>query len=172
MRRGVGAAAAVALFVATAVVLVIGTTNGPAWADCPPDPVDETGICLSDTVPGTPGTTDPGNPGNTGGTDPADQLAPVRRTASASTTTASSGTARTTATPFRSTPSRSPTAHFGETTTRPKGQMWSCDPTVSVPENTWYVPDGQAVINPAQVAQQLLERAPFETREREDRAAA
>jgi hypothetical protein len=33
---------------------------------------------------------------------------------------------------------------------------------VSVPENVWFVPNGAAVINPAQVAQQLVEQAPFE----------
>lgn len=54
MRRGVSAAAAAAMLVSFVVVLVIGTSS-PAMADCPPDPVDETGICLSDTVPEDPG---------------------------------------------------------------------------------------------------------------------
>lgn len=162
MRRGVGAAAAVALFVATAVVLVIGTTNGPAWADCPPDPVDETGICLSDTVPDTPGTTDPGNPGNTGGNGPSGPACPGAPDGICVNDYGFIWNSAHNCYAFPLDPQPEPDSPLWGNNDPTKGQMWSCDPTVSVPENTWYVPNGQAVINPAQVAQQLLERAPFE----------
>lgn len=44
-----------------------------------------------------------------------------------------------------------------------EGSIWSCDPTISVPENTWFVANGQAqVVDAAAVAQRMLARAPFE----------
>ena len=57
-----------ALMLAVLVVVAPGVTSS-AWADCPPDPVNDKGICLSDTVPVPPPPDDPG-PGNPG--DPGD----------------------------------------------------------------------------------------------------
>lgn len=162
MRRGVSAAAAAAMLVSFVVVLVIGTSS-PAMADCPPDPVDETGICLSDTVPGNPGNTDPGDPGDTGGDGPSGPACPG----------APNGVCvneygfvwigpphNCYGFPLDPQPEANSPLWGGHDPA--KGTIWSCDPTVSVPENVWFVPNGAAVINPAQVAQQLVEQAPFE----------
>lgn len=166
MRRRVSAAvaaAAVTVLVASTVVLLFGT-NSPAWADCPPDPVNPaTGLCLSDTIPGDPGDTDPGNPGDTGDTDPTGPACPG----------APNGACVNdygfvwigpphNCYGFPLDPQPEPGDPLWRGHDPAEGAIWSCDPTVSVPGNAWFVPNGAAVIDPAQVAQQLVERAPFE----------
>lgn len=44
-----------------------------------------------------------------------------------------------------------------------EGSVWSCDPTVAIPENTWFVPGAAPVVDAGSVAQDILRRAPFET---------
>jgi hypothetical protein len=41
--------------------------------------------------------------------------------------------------------------------------VWSCDPTISVPENTWFVPNGEVpLVDPAVLAQEALGRMKLE----------
>ena len=158
LRRVSAAAAAVALVVAgTVVLLVVG--NGPAWATCPPDPVTPTGICLSTTVPGQPPTNDPG-PTDPGTSGPACPGAPNGECVNE----------------YGAVWIRSPHNCYGfKIDPQPpagnpmwrghdpsEGSIWSCDPTISRLDNTWFVPNGETVIDPGAVAQQLLKRAPFE----------
>lgn len=164
MRRATVALAVLATIVASAVAIVgFYTLTGPAWADCPPDPVDETGICLTETIPSTPPTTSPGNP-ETGGTNPGGEACPGAPGGACVDEFGGTWTgAPRNCYAFPLDPQPEPgNALWGENDPT-KGTIWSCDRTVSIPENTWYVPDSEAVINPGQVAQQLVEQAPFET---------
>lgn len=43
-----------------------------------------------------------------------------------------------------------------------EGTLWSCDYSVAVPTNTWFVPNGQAVVDAGSIARNLLSRADFE----------
>lgn len=164
MRSAVAAVAAVTAVVASSIVVILFNITAPAWADCPPDPVDPaSGLCLSDTIPSTPPTTTPGTPA-TSGTNPGGQACPG----------APGGVCVNEygyvwigpphscyGFPLDPQPElESPLWGDNDPT---KGTLWSCDPTVSIPGNTWYVPDGAPVINPGQVAQQLVSQAPFET---------
>ncbi len=44
-----------------------------------------------------------------------------------------------------------------------EGSIWTCDPSVAVLGNTFFLPGSQPVIAAATVAEDLLKRAPFET---------
>ena len=164
MRRVVGILAGVCLSVSFVVVIFMAATTSPASAECPPDPVNPTtGLCLSETIPSTPPTTSPGTP-PTSGTNPGGEacpgapggvcvneygyvwIGPPQRCYG-----------------FALDPQPAPESDLWKGNDPAKGTIWSCDPTVSIPGNTWYVPDSEAVINPGQVAQQLVEQAAFET---------
>lgn len=43
-----------------------------------------------------------------------------------------------------------------------EGTLWSCDYSVAVPSNTWFVPNGQAVVDAGSIARDLVSRADFE----------
>lgn len=43
-----------------------------------------------------------------------------------------------------------------------EGTLWSCDYSVAVPGNTWFVPNGQAVVDAGSIARDLMSRADFE----------
>jgi hypothetical protein len=164
MRRGLSAATAAAVLASCTGVLVMRIASGPVYADCPPDPVDETGICLSDTVPAHPGSTDPGNPGDSDESPGSD--ASVCNGVPNGDCVNNYGFVWI-GSPhncygFPLDPQPEPASPLWGNDDPTQGKLWSCDPTVSVPTNTWFVPDGQPVIDPAQVAQQLVERAPFE----------
>jgi len=147
------AAAAAALVMATTVMLLV-VSDGPAWADCPPDPLDETGICLSTTLPGEPPTNDPG-PNEPACPDAPDGdcvneygyvwIGPPHNCYG-----------------FPLDPQPKPVSPLWQGHDPSEGSIWSCDPTVSVSDNTWFVPNGAAVFEPGRVAQQLVRRAPFE----------
>lgn len=151
------AAASLATSIASTVVLLIAGA-GSAAAECPPDPFDDLGVCLSDTVPGNP-PSDPGGPTNPGPSGPACLGAPdgvcvndygyVWNSAHNCYS-------------FPLDPQPGPDSPLWQGHDPTEGALWSCDPTVSIPNNVWFVPNGAAVIDPGQVAQQLLRRAPFE----------
>jgi hypothetical protein len=156
LRRVSAAAAAIAAVVASTVVMV-GVGNGPAWADCPPDPVDETGICLSTTIPGSPPPNDPGpvNPGPAGPACPGAPNGDCVNDYGAVWISSHHCYA------FTLDPQPQPDSPLWQGHDPSEGTIWSCDPTVAVPANTWFVPNGAAVIDPGAVAHQLLKRAPF-----------
>lgn len=157
-RVGAAATAAAVGLAGAVVILVVG--SGAAWADCPPDPVDPaSGLCLSDTVPGTPPTNDPGQPTNPGPLGPACPGAPDGVCVNDYGFIWNSAH-NCYAFPLDPQPDAGSPLWQGHDPT--KGALWSCDPTVSVPENVWFVPNGAAVVDPGQIAQQLVERAPFE----------
>lgn len=43
-----------------------------------------------------------------------------------------------------------------------EGTLWSCDYSVAVPSNTWFVPNGEAVVDAGSIARDLVNRADFE----------
>lgn len=156
----VAAAAAVAL--PSTVVLVVGV-SGPAWADCPPDPVDPaSGLCLSDNIPGDPGDNDPGDPGDTGDNGPSGPACPGAPNGDCVNDYGFIWNSAHGCYAFQLDPQPPEGSPLWQGHDPAEGSIWSCDQTISVPENVWFVPNGAAVINPAQVAQQLVKNAPFE----------
>jgi len=159
LRRVSAVAATVALVMATTLVLLV-VSDGPAWADCPPDPVNRYGICLSTTVPGPPPTNNQGPSPDPGPSGPACPGAPngecVNDYGFAWIGPPHSCYG------FPLDPQPDPGSPLWQGHDPSEGSIWSCDPTISVPGNTWFVPNVGAVIDPGAVARQLVKRAPFE----------
>jgi hypothetical protein len=161
MFRRVSAAAATAAVVVASTVALLGVSTAPAWADCPPDPINvSTGLCLSDTVPGTPPTTDPGPTPGPGPSGPACPGAPNGECVNDYGFVWIGPPHNCYGFPLDPQPKAGDRLWKGHDPS--EGSVWSCDPTISVPENTWFVPNGETVIDPGAVAQQLVKRAPFE----------
>lgn len=162
MLRRVSAAAVAAAVVAASTVLLLGESNAPAWADCPPDPINvSTGLCLSDTVPSTPPTTtDPGPSPDSEPSGPACQGAPNGECTNEYGFVWIGPPRNCYGFALDPQPKAGDPLWHGHDPS--EGGIWSCDPTFSVPQNTWFVPNGQTVIDPGGVARQLVKRAPFE----------
>jgi hypothetical protein len=155
MLRRVSAAAAVVV-ATTAALVVMG--NGPASAECPPDPINvSTGLCMSATVPKpmptpTPisepsGSACPGAP-NGECTNGIGVWFSSHRCYAA-----------------KSEPQPDPGSSLWEGHTPSEGSVWICvkmyGPAGAV-GGFFFVPNRDAVIDAAGVAQQLVKRAPFE----------
>jgi hypothetical protein len=153
MLRRVSAAAAAVVVIASTVVLLV-VSNEPAWADCPPDPVDETGICLSTTVPSQ----SPTNPGPTG---PACPGAPNGECANGLGVWFGSHQCYA----AKSEPQPGPGSSLWEGHKPSGGSIWICVKSygpLGAVGGFFFVPNGTAVIDAAGVARQLVKRAPFE----------
>ncbi len=159
MLRRVSTAAAATATAAASTVVFLAVSSGPAWATCPPDPVDERGVCLSGTVPGHPPTSDPG-PTDPGPSGPACPGAPNGECVNEYGYVWIGAPHNCYA--FRLDPPPGPDSPLWRGHDPAGGSIWSCDPTISRLDNTWFVPNGETVIDPGAVAQQLLKRAPFE----------
>lgn len=140
-------------------VFVLGAVT-PAWAECN-GPVTDTGICLGGTTPGNPGTETPGQPPG-GGTNN------ECRDNSGNTIPCSDGFggvwlgAPHNCYGFMLDPQPPADSPLWEGHSPDEGSVWSCDYTVSIEENTWFVPGAPPVVDGATVARTLAERAPFE----------
>jgi hypothetical protein len=162
MLRRVSTAAAAAVVVAASSMVLLVVNNNAAWADCPPDPLDERGVCLSATVPSHPPTNDPGpkQPGPTGSACPGAPngdcvndyggvwIGPPRDCYG-----------------FKLDPQPPAGDPLWGGHDPSKGSIWGCSSGIGPAgalTDYWFVPNGAAVVDPGAVAQQLVKRAPFE----------
>lgn len=148
-----------ATLVSVVLVLAHGAVS-PVLADPCNGPVGPGGICLGTDLPGSPPTTGPGTPPSTGDVGCSDRA----------------GRAVPCVNGFGFVWVGAPHWCYGfQLDPQPPvgnpiwnghdpadGSVWSCDPTVAVTGNTWFVPSGHAVVDAAQVARDLVKRAPFE----------
>lgn len=159
-----GKIVALVLTLVGAAIAVVLTSTAPSVADCPPDPVDETGLCTSSTTSDDPDPTSDPTPGGEGG-DPGSGGVGCPGAPNGECVNEYGGTwidPPRDCYAFALDPQPQPGSPLWGTNDPEAGSIWSCDQTVSVPENTWYVPDGEGVIDPAAVARQLKRTAPFE----------
>jgi hypothetical protein len=149
----------IALAVLSAGLVLAGGAQMPAWADECDGPVTPGGICLGGGTPGTPGTETPGNGVSSGGG--------CRDASGASIPCVNDygyvwlGSQNCYGFMLDPQPEAGNPIWDGHDPS--EGSIWSCDPTVSVPGNTWFVPGAAPVIDAASVAEDIVKRAPFET---------
>lgn len=158
MRRVV-AGGAPALVAVVCLALVPGLFSGSAFGD--PCEVDATGICLEDTVPGTPPVGDSPTPpttptGDGGCRDQAGDPVPCTDGYGGSW----SGGPRW-CYQYRLDPQPPAASPLWGAHDPSEGSLWSCDYGLAVPGNSWFVPDGAAIVDAASLAQDLLSRADF-----------
>lgn len=138
--------------------------DGP---DCPPgtSPVQDAGggwICIVVTTPGEPGGEDPGDDGGDGGTQPAgcfdgDKEVPCNDEYGG-TWDAGHGCYA-----FQVQPQPPAGSSLWEGHDPSEGSVWSCDYTVTIPENSWFVPNGEdPLVDPEVLAQEALGRMKLE----------
>jgi len=142
---------------------------GPAAADDPPTcPPGETPssipggwICVPVVNPGDPGGEDPGegNPGGGGPTKCYDGNKEVPCTNEYGGIWDSGHSCYA----FQLDPQPQPGSPLWHGHDPSEGSVWSCDHTVSVPANTWFVPNGaQPLVDPAVLAQRALDQMQLE----------
>lgn len=159
--------AAAALLVG--VLVVSATTGSPAAADppaCPPgeSPSEIPGgwICIPASDPGDPGNEDPGDDDGDGGTEPAgcfdgDKEVPCNDEYGG-TWDAGHGCYA-----FQVQPQPPAGSPLWEGHDPSEGSVYSCDYTVTIPENSWFVPNGEdPLVDPAVLAQEALGRMKLE----------
>ena len=167
MRAVKSIVAAAALF--AGVLVVSAATGTPAAADpptCPPgeSPSEIPGgwICIPVSDPGEPGGEDPGDDGGDGGTQPAgcfdgDKAVPCNDEYGG-TWDAGHGCYA-----FQVQPQPPAGSPLWEGHDPSEGSVWSCDYTVTIPGNSWFVPTGEdPLIDPAVLAQEALGRMKLE----------
>lgn len=153
--------------VLTAVTAVGGSPTAVADPPaCPPgeSPSEIPGgwICIPVTDPGIPGGEDPGDDGGDGGTEPAgcfdgDNEVPCNDGYGGTWDAGHDCYA------FQVTPAPPAGSPLWEGHDPSEGSVWSCDYTVTIPENSWFVPDGEdPLIDPAILAQEALGRMKLE----------
>lgn len=133
---------------------------------CPPgeNPSEVPGgwICIPATTPGDPGDTDPGDDGGDGGTTPAgcfdgDKQVPCNDEYGGIWDAGHRCYA------FQVQPEPQAGSPLWEGHDPSEGSVWSCDYTVTIPANSWFVPNGaDPLVDPAVLAQQALGRMKLE----------
>lgn len=159
----------IAALAALLAALLSAGLSTPAIADppaCPPGEAPSSvgggWICIPATDPGDPGNEDPGDDGGDGGTQPAgcfdgDRQVPCQD-GYGGTWDAGHGCYA-----FQVTPEPPAGSPLWEGHDPSEGSVWSCDYTVTIPENSWFVPNGEdPLIDPAVLAQEALGRMKLE----------
>ncbi|WP_193604807.1 hypothetical protein [Nocardioides dongkuii] len=165
MTSGVAHAAAFGAILGLLTSLAFAVSALPAAA-CE---VDATGICLDGTEPGAPpgGPTDPADTSGSSGSDiPVGD--PACRDQSGAPVPCVDGYGGSwSGAPrwcyqYRLDPQPPPGSALWGQHDPEGGSLWSCDYSVAVPGNTWFVPDGVALVDAGAIARDLLSRTDFE----------
>jgi hypothetical protein len=149
-----------ALTLAVTGLLLFRASTSAEAADCE-GPVTDRGVCLGGTTPGTPGGENGGTSLTSGGgggcQDTSGNLIPCVDGFGGVWVAARQCYG------FQLDPQPPPDSPLWKGNRPSEGSIWSCDRTVAIPENTWFVPGASPVIDAATVAEDLVRRAPFET---------
>lgn len=151
--------------------LALGAVSGVAYADdnppvtCPPGQAPSNGpigwVCIPATDPGEEGNPGGENPGN-GGTDPGSSTCHDASGAEIPCTNdVGTWNAAHQCYAFAVVPQPPKDDPMWEGHDPSEGAVWGCDRTVSIPENTWFVPGGEAPPDPGEMAETIVKAMPL-----------